>query len=146
MQNVKQCIHAEQARWRVWFWAACELFVLFSISVSALWEFYEYGMDRWFGTDMQRDTLVTAIHSYDLGDAAGVIGSIDQIDSVIVNGVALEGYIDIGLIDTMGDMMIETAGAVVYAVVFVLDRGRHPAFTRVVPSASQAEAAHAHVW
>lgn len=190
MQNVKQCIHAEQARWRVWFWAACELFVLFSmmrslrigplsdalvcllvgigvllnkdykddrrlrilfavlfsISVSALWEFYEYGMDRWFGTDMQRDTLVTAIRSYDLGDAVGVIGSIDQIDSVIVNGVALEGYIDIGLIDTMGDMMIETAGAVVYAAVFALDRGRHPAFTRVVPSASQAEAAHAHVW
>ena len=254
MQNVKQCIHAEQARWRVWFWAACELFVLFSmmrslrigplsdalvcllvgigvlvpyvletwgyrisnallvfsmlyllggmsgriyklyyliahwdkllhfsggvvfavlgsyipvllnkdyqddrrlrilfavlfsISVSALWEFYEYGMDRWFGTDMQRDTLVTAIRSYDLGDAVGVIGSIDQIDSVIVNGVALEGYIDIGLIDTMGDMMIETAGTVVYAVVFALYRGRHPAFTRVVPSASQAEAAHAHVW
>ena len=49
---------------------------------------------------MQRDTLVTAIRSYDLGDAVGVIGSIDQIDSVIVNGVALEGYIDIGLIDS----------------------------------------------
>lgn len=59
--------------------------------------------------------------------------------------MALEGYIDIGLIDTMGDMMLETAGAVVCAVVFALDRGRHPAFTRVVPSASQAEAAHAHV-
>lgn len=228
MQNVKQCIHAEQAHWRVWFWAACELFVLFSmlrslrmgplsdalvcllvgigvlvpyvletwgyrvsnallvfsmlyllggmsgriyklyyliahwdkllhfsggvvfavlgsyipvllnkdyqddrrlrilfavlfsISVSALWEFYEYGMDRWFGTDMQRDTLVTALHSYDLGDAVGVIGSIDQIDSVIVNGIELEGYIDIGLIDTMGDMMIETAGTVVYAASGVL--------------------------
>ena len=223
MQNAKQCIHAEQARWRIWFWAACELFVLFSMlrslrigplsdalvcllvgigvlvpyvletwgyrvsnallvfsmlyllggmsgriyklyyliahwdkllhfsggvvfAVSALWEFYEYGMDRWFGTDMQRDTLVTALHSYNLGDAVGVIGSIDQIDSVIVNGVELEGYIDIGLIDTMGDMMIETAGAVVYAAVFALDRGRHPAFTRVVPSASQAEAAHVHVW
>lgn len=34
MQNVKQCIHAEQARWRVWFWAACELFVLFSMMRS----------------------------------------------------------------------------------------------------------------
>ena len=65
---------------------------------------------------------------YDLGDAAGVIGSIDQIDSVIVNGEPLEGYIDMGLIDTMGDMMIETAGAAAYAVVFALDKGRHPAF------------------
>lgn len=101
--------------------------VLFSISVSALWEFYEFGI-RWFGMDMQRDTIIHAIHSYDLGEATGVIGSIDQIDSVIVNGEPLEGYIDIGLIDTMGDMMIETAGAAAYAVVFALDKGRHPAF------------------
>ena len=28
----------------------------------------------------------------------------------------------------MGDMMIETAGAAAYAVVFALDKGRHPAF------------------
>lgn len=102
--------------------------LMFSISVSALWEFYEFGMDRWFGMDMQRDTIIHAIHSYDLGEVTGVIGSIDQIDSVIVNGEPLEGYIDIGLIDTMGDMMIETAGAAAYAVVFALDKGRHPAF------------------
>ena len=102
--------------------------LMFSISVSALWEFYEFGMDRWFGMDMQRDTIIRAIHSYDLGEATGVIGSIDQIDSVIVNGEPLEGYIDIGLIDTMGDMMIETVGAAAYAVVFALDKGRHPAF------------------
>ena len=36
MRNVKQCIHAEQARWLVWFWAACELFVLFSIMGMSL--------------------------------------------------------------------------------------------------------------
>ena len=105
--------------------------IAFSIAISALWEFYEFGMDRWFGLDMQRDTLVSTIHSYDLGSATGVIGSIDSIESVVVNGVPLDGYIDIGLIDTMGDMMIETFGAVVYAVVFALDKGRHPAFTRV---------------
>ena len=80
---------------------------------------------------MQRDTIVYAIHSYDLGEATGVIGSIDRIESVIVNGLPLEGYIDIGLIDTMGDMMIETLGAAVYAAVFALDKERHPAFTRV---------------
>ena len=51
--------------------------LMFSISVSALWEFYEFGMDRWFGMDMQRDTIIHAIHSYDLGEATGVIGSID---------------------------------------------------------------------
>lgn len=109
--------------------------IMLSISVSALWEFYEFAMDRWFGTDMQRDTIVYAIHSYDLGEATGVIGSIDRIESVLVNGVPLEGYIDIGLIDTMGDMMIETLGAAVYAAVFALDKERHPAFTRVPATA-----------
>ena len=105
--------------------------VLFSISVSALWEFYEFGMDRWFGMDMQRDTIITALHSYDLGNAPGVIGSIDQIDSVVVNGEELAGYIDIGLIDTMGDMLIETVGALVYTLIFAFSGGRHAAFTYI---------------
>ena len=105
--------------------------ILLSISVSALWEFYEFASDRLLGTDMQRDTIVNSIISYDLGDATGVIGSIDNIESVVVNGQPLEGYIDIGLIDTMGDMMIETVGAVIYAVAYALDKDRHPAFTRI---------------
>ena len=105
--------------------------VMFSISISAVWEFYEFGMDRWFGMDMQRDTIITALHSYDLGNAPGVIGSIDQIDSVVVNGEELAGYIDIGLIDTMGDMLIETAGALAYALIFAFSGGHHAAFTYI---------------
>lgn len=119
--------------------------ILVSISVAALWEFYEFGMDRLFGMDMQRDTIVTSLHSYDLGGAAGVIGSIENITSVTVNGQTMAGYLDIGLIDTMGDMMIETVGAVVYAVAYALDKGRHPAFTALpAPCRRHAEeAAHA---
>ena len=119
--------------------------VLVSISVAALWEFYEFGMDRLFGMDMQRDTIVTSLHSYDLGGAAGVIGSIESINSVTVNGQALEGYLDIGLIDTMGDMMIETVGAVAYAVAYALDKGRHPAFIALPAPCRHPvrEAAHA---
>ena len=49
---------------------------------------------------------------------------------MIVNGQPMAGYLDIGLIDTMGDMFIETVGAVAYAVLFALDRGRHAAITR----------------
>lgn len=113
--------------------------VLFSISVAAIWEFYEFGMDRWFGMDMQRDTVVTAISSYDLGTGTGVIGRIDPIESVVINGVEMDGYLDIGLIDTMGDMMIETAGAIVYAVAFALDKGRHPAIIRLAPHTAKAE-------
>ena len=105
--------------------------VLFSIAIAAIWEFYEFGMDRWLGTDMQRDTLVTAIHSYNLGPATGVVGTIDPIESVIVNGVPMEGYLDLGLIDTMGDMLVETLGAGIWAVLALVDRGRHPALIRL---------------
>ena len=105
------------------------LFALcFSIAISALWEFAEYGSDMLLGTDTQNDTYLTEINSYFLGGAAGQLGSIEGITQVTVNGQALPGYIDIGLIDTMGDMIIETFGALVCTVFLSLDRGRHPAF------------------
>ena len=35
----------------------------FSMTIGVLWEFFEFGMDRVFLTDMQRDTIVTTISS-----------------------------------------------------------------------------------
>ncbi len=35
----------------------------FSMTIGVLWEFFEFGMDFFFGTDMQRDTVVHAIHT-----------------------------------------------------------------------------------
>lgn len=105
--------------------------IMFSISISALWEFYEFTADRVFGTDMQNDTIVYSINSYMLGSGTGVVGSIDKIESVIVNGEALPGYLDIGLIDTMFDMIFETAGALIYTIIFAADRDRHPVFRKI---------------
>lgn len=99
----------------------------FSMAVAVAWEFFEYGMDFFFGMDMQNDTVVSSINSYLLGPEMGVLGSIGSIDSVLVNGKAMPGYIDIGLIDTMTDMLLESLGALVYVVIFLLDRERHPA-------------------
>ncbi len=103
----------------------------FSLTLAALWEFFEYGMDTFFGRDMQVDTIITHINSYLLGNEAGVQGSIDNIQSVVVNGQVLEGYIDIGLIDTMNDMMLECLGALIYCVIFLIDRDRHPILTTI---------------
>lgn len=100
--------------------------ICFSVTVAAFWEFFEFGADMLVGTDMQSDRFVRVLHSYFLGDSYGVIGSIDEIESVVINGAEMEGYIDIGLIDTMGDMIIETLGAVIASGVYILDRGRHP--------------------
>ena len=38
----------------------------FSMTIGVLWEFFEFGMDFFLGTDMQKDTVIHAIHSVSL--------------------------------------------------------------------------------
>ena len=107
--------------------AARTIFALcFSMAIAVLWEFCEFGADTFLGMDMQDDTVVYGLTSYLLGDTVGITGSIENIQSVIVNGITLPGYIDIGLIDSMLDMLLETAGAIVTCVFLWFDKGRHP--------------------
>lgn len=98
----------------------------FSMAIAVAWEFCEFGADIFFGTDMQNDTWVYSLTSYLLGDSLGVTGSIENIQSVMVNGVPLAGYLDIGLIDTMLDMLLESLGAVITCALLFFDRDRHP--------------------
>lgn len=103
------------------------LFALcFSVAIAALWEFAEFGADVLLGMETQDDTMITHLTSYLLGESAGITGSIGNIQSVIVNGVSLPGYIDIGLIDTMTDMILESLGALITCLLYLFDRGRHP--------------------
>lgn len=105
------------------------LFALFfSMAVALVWEFIEYGVDKIFHGDMQRDTVISYLDSYLLGGNTGEVGRIEGIGDVIVNGEALGlgGYIDIGLIDTMTDLLLETAGATVFVIGYAIDRERHP--------------------
>ena len=80
----------------------------FSMAIAVLWELCEFGADAFLGMDMQNDTVIYSLTSYLLGNTLGVTGSIENIQSVVVNGAALPGYIDIGLIDSMLDMLLET--------------------------------------
>lgn len=114
-----------QRRWMTAVFALC-----LSVAVAVGWEFFEYGADTLFGMDMQDDTVVTEITSYLLDGAPGKAGVIENITAVTVNGKPLpvSGYIDIGLNDTMWDMMLETLGAVAVVGWYLLDRGRHRPF------------------
>ncbi len=100
----------------------------FSMAVSVAWEFIEYGCDCLFGTDMQNDTIVSYIHSYLLGEEMAQTGNIDGITDVLINGqpLGVNGYLDIGLHDTMHDMLVETLGAVIYVIIFLVDKEKHP--------------------
>ena len=107
--------------------AARTIFPLcFSIAIAVLWEFCEFGADRFLGMDMQDDTVIHSLTSYLLGESLGVTGSIENIQTVTVNGMELPGYIDIGLIDSMLDMMLESLGALVTCLLLLLDKGKHP--------------------
>lgn len=107
----------------------CAVFALcFSMAVSALWEFVEFGSDRIFGTDMQDDSIVTELNSYLLDEGVGVAGSIENIHAVVIDGTPLpvSGYIDIGLLDTMWDMILESLGALIVCLMYLIDKGKHP--------------------
>lgn len=112
------------------------LFALcFSIALSAVWEFFEYGMDRFFAMDMQNDTVVHSIHSYLLGDELGVLGSIEQIQDVTIHGqeLGLGGYLDLGLIDSMNDMLLESLGALIYVLFYLFSNGKLHAIQVLAP-------------
>ena len=104
----------------------CILFaVCLSMTAGIVWEFLEWGVDSVFGLDMQKDTVITALRSVCLDPGKGnQVGSINHIRETIVVlrdgrrvALDLEGYLDVGLQDTMGDLLVNLAGALVFAVV-----------------------------
>ena len=104
----------------------------FSIAIAVFWEFCEFGADTFLGMDMQDDTVITHINSYLLNEGVGIAGSIENIEEVIVNGQVLpvKGYIDIGLTDTILDMLLETMGAVVVAMIYIASKGKFAVFKK----------------
>ena len=91
----------------------------FSMTIGVLWEFFEFGMDFFFHTDMQKDTVVNAIYTVALDPTySNKVIAIPDIRDAAVNGqsLGLGGYLDIGLIDTMKDLFVNFIGAAVFSV------------------------------
>ncbi len=91
----------------------------FSMTVGVMWEFAEFGADMLFGMDMQKDTVVHEIHSVMLDPAGGQTPyAIEDIHQVVIDGqeMELDGYLDIGLTDTMKDLFVNFIGAIVFSV------------------------------
>lgn len=102
----------------------------FSMTVGVLWEFFEFGSDMIFKTDMQKDTVIRSITSVALDPTKSITPvTVDGITSVVVNGreLGVGGYLDIGLIDTMKDLIVNFIGAVVFSIfgfIYIKYRGR----------------------
>lgn len=90
----------------------------FSMTIGVLWEFFEYSMDSLWNLDMQKDTIITEIYStipQVLGNGKNI--TITDIKEVVIDGQVLDvgGYLDIGLIDTMNDLIVNFIGASVFS-------------------------------
>ena len=96
----------------------------FSMTIGVLWEFFECAMDQFFLLDMQKDAVIHSISSVMLDPTGGNTPTIirDIADVIVVTGsgeeisLGLGGYLDIGLIDTMKDLLVNFVGAVVFSV------------------------------
>ena len=102
----------------------------FSMTVGVLWEFFEFGMDRLFSMDMQKDTVIGSVTSVMLDPTnSNTPVTIDGITSVAVNGreLGVGGYLDIGLYDTMADLFVNFIGAAIFSTIgyfYIKHRGK----------------------
>ena len=117
----------------------------FSMTVGVLWEFFEFGMDRLFLMDMQKDTVVQSITSVMLDPTnSNIPVTIDGITSVAVNGqdLGFDGYLDIGLYDTMKDLFVNFVGAVVFSTIgyfYIKRRGQGKLAKAFIPTITEKE-------
>ena len=113
----------------------------FSMTVGVLWEFFEFGMDFFTGSDMQKDTVINAIHTTMLDPTkSNRVVHIKGITDVILSdgtSLGLGGYLDIGIIDTMKDLFVNFIGAVVFSFIgyfYVKSRGQGRFARRFIPT------------
>ena len=116
----------------------------FSMTVGVLWEFYEFGVDQLLGMDMQKDTVVHVINSVNLDPTRSntVIHIQDIVDTIVVHSdgtqesLGLGGYLDLGIIDTMKDLLVNFIGAVVFSTIgyfYVKQEGKGKVANRFIP-------------
>ena len=102
----------------------------FSMTIGVLWEFFEFGVDNLLGMDMQKDVVINEIRSVSLDPTkSNTVIAKSNINEVLINGEALGvgGYLDIGLYDTMKDLIVNFIGAVIFSIIgffYVKNRGR----------------------
>lgn len=116
----------------------------FSMTIGVLWEFFELAMDHFLLFDMQKDTIIQTISTVTLDPAAAnntqIIQGIQDVILVFPDGsqraLGLGGYLDIGLLDTMEDLIVNFIGAVIFSFFgffYIKSRGKGKFARRFIP-------------
>ena len=119
----------------------------FSMTIGVVWEFFEYGMDRFFQTDMQKDTIVQTVSTVTLhpeGKNTPIV--LENVENTVINhntdGTATAtvvegGYLDVGITDTMKDLWVNFIGAVAFYIIgyiYIVRRGKSKMIPNLVPT------------
>ena len=118
----------------------------FSMTIGVLWEFFEFGMDVTFKTDMQKDRIVQEISTVTLnpeGENKPVV--IKNITGTTIHYIengenkeisVVDGFLDIGIRDTMKDLFVNFIGAVVFSILgllYIKDRDEYKFAEKFMP-------------
>ena len=93
----------------------------FSMTIGVLWEFFECGADIFLGQDMQKDFVVDHFQSVTLDPNHNQeVIHVDDITGTVIQTASGKtftienGYLDIGILDTMKDLLVNFIGAIVF--------------------------------
>lgn len=117
----------------------------FSMTVGVCWEFFEYSADKIVKTDMQKDVLVKEISTVYLDpNKENKTVLLKDIGKTIIydnnaNEIAVidNGYLDIGINDTMKDLLVNFVGAVVYSILgyfYIKNRDKYKFASNFIPT------------
>ena len=94
----------------------------FAMMCESIWEIFEFGTDHLLKTDMQKDTIINEITSYYLSEDKDTPTTM-VVDNVVVNNISFtdkyNGYLDIGLYDTISDMSCALLGALIFIIIII---------------------------
>lgn len=115
-----------------------------SMTVGVLWEFFEFSMDMFAGTDMQKDRLVSEIISVSLNPSG--LNETVSVSNILYTDLYVAGtneiytipggYLDIGIIDTMKDLLVNCIGAIVFSIIgyfYIIGRNKGVFASKFIP-------------
>ena len=92
----------------------------FSVMLGTLWEVVEFSFDKYLDFDMQKDTYIHSFNTVKFTNSFDVhkIEDIDETTISTKNGnvIIKSGYLDIGLVDTMYDLIVGSFGAFITSI------------------------------
>ncbi len=119
----------------------------FSMTIGVLWEFFEFSADQWLNMDMQKDRVVQKISTVELQpEGKNIPVIVDNIlktdihslnkDGKMMTTTIEGGYLELGLIDTMKDLIVNFIGAIIFSIfglLYIKNRKKYSFAGRFIP-------------